>query len=115
MGRKRFAPVDFLSPLPGLAHSLAAKSRLHRGLLPATPPALNANKTRNLILSNLCFKFEYVRHMKKEYIAVYLGLALFFVIFACSALLDSAGRKHQSRIGIAVSLILFGITVLVGL
>ena len=53
--------------------------------------------------------------MKKEYIAIYIGLALFFITFVCSALLDSTGRKHQSRIGIAVSLILFGITVLIGL
>ena len=55
------------------------------------------------------------RHMKKEYVAGYLGLALFFISFVCSALLDSTGHKHESRIAIAASLILFGITMLIGL
>ncbi|HEY3762004.1 MAG TPA: hypothetical protein VGN23_09675 [Verrucomicrobiae bacterium] len=53
--------------------------------------------------------------MKKEGIAIYLGLSLYMVTFVVSAFLDSTGHKHQSRIGIAVSLILLGATMMAGI
>ena len=53
--------------------------------------------------------------MKKEYIAVYSGLVLFLVAFVASALLEWAGHTHQSRIAVSFSVILFGVTVLMGL
>jgi hypothetical protein len=54
-------------------------------------------------------------YMKKEYITIYVGLSLFMVVFIVSAFLDSTGHKHQSRIGMAISLVLFGATMLAGI
>jgi|GEM_PF-3704132 len=53
--------------------------------------------------------------MKKEYIAIYIGLPLFMITFIGSALLNSTGHKHQSQIGIAISLVLLGTTMMVGI
>ena len=40
LGRKRFAQVGFLSPLPGLGMIWRRYPRFHRGLLSGAPPAL---------------------------------------------------------------------------
>jgi len=40
MGRKRFARVGFLPPLPGLGWVWRPNPRFHRGLLSVAPPAL---------------------------------------------------------------------------
>jgi hypothetical protein len=90
--------------------------RLRRGKADCGIGAGESRKPQMSSLNKLTIgRIIKVMQMKKEYIAVYLGLALFFVIFVCSALLDSAGRKRQCRIGMAISMIVFGITVLIGL
>jgi hypothetical protein len=52
--------------------------------------------------------------MKKEYVAIYAGFALFVAAFIASAVLDSTGHKHQSHITVDASVLLLGVTMLVG-
>lgn len=65
--------------------------------------------------SGRAFGRRAVGAMKKQYIPVYLGLGLFLTAFVVSALLEWAGDKQESRIVVCISVMLFGLTILIGL
>ena len=53
--------------------------------------------------------------MKKEYIAVYFGLAAFLLTFLLSNFLYAKGLKHEGIVAIDCCLLILGLTMLIGL